>query len=147
MDLSDQAIETKFPELRFKGYKLTSPATPEYNCIAWAAGVDDVWFEPDPYFQFGWPDNVPREYSLIAYKLLYQEFGFVECVDGELEDGFLKIAIYTDQSGLPTHASKQLKSGLWSSKLGPYKDIEHTLDGLSHGTYGEISVFMKKQFT
>ena len=42
------SIEAAFPALVGTGYFVTSPATPEYNCIAWAAGETDRWWWPDP---------------------------------------------------------------------------------------------------
>lgn len=45
--MSVEEIEKAFPNLQIRGYSITSPATPEYNCIAWAAGEAQSWWEPD----------------------------------------------------------------------------------------------------
>ena len=59
------------------------------------------------------------------------------------------MAIFVDSNGVPTHAAKQDadSKGLWKSKLGRYKDIEHTLKGIC-GTfhqysYGNVGVILK----
>jgi hypothetical protein len=36
-----------FANLHSGNYRDTSPATEKYNCIAWAAGVDDDWWGPE----------------------------------------------------------------------------------------------------
>ena len=41
-------IEQYFPNLAATGYAVTSPPAAAYNCIAWAAGVADSWWWPDP---------------------------------------------------------------------------------------------------
>ena len=58
-----------------------------------------------------------------------------------------KIAIYInpDTEGV-THVAKQTKSGIWTSKLGPYKDIEHnTLDSLTGRDFGIVAIIMKRK--
>jgi hypothetical protein len=75
--------------------------------------------------------------------------GYIECEDGSLEPGFEKIAIYAVQEtggGLtPTHAAKQLADGRWTSKLGPYEDIEHTLlENVNCPTYGAAVAYLKR---
>jgi len=71
-----------------------------------------------------WPAGVPRDETLAAFIAAYATLGFEPCVDGTLEVGFEKVVIYM-QSGKPTHAARQLDSGLWTSKLGQDIDVEH----------------------
>jgi hypothetical protein len=40
-------IEQNHPNLAIAGYKITSPDTTDYNCIAWAAGSTEEWWWPD----------------------------------------------------------------------------------------------------
>jgi len=59
-------LRDNFPSITESNSSPTSPATGDYNCIAWAYGKDDVWFEPDHSRQYYWP--IPhREYSIDAY--------------------------------------------------------------------------------
>ncbi len=142
--MSEQEIEKTFPNLLVSGYLITSPATPEYNCIAWAANDTDVWWEPDLLNLSFWPSGIPRIYSLDAYIKAYERLDYAICNTDDYEDGFEKIAIYVDLNKQPTHASRQLDSGKWTSKLGQLEDIEHnSLDGLAE--YGTIAVIMKRK--
>lgn len=77
--------------------------------------------------------------------MAYGTLGYVECADGELEAGFEKVAIYADAQFTPTHASRQLADGRWTSKLGKLEDIEHdTIDNVNCPTYGTAVRFMKR---
>ncbi|MFV1976652.1 MAG: hypothetical protein ACC651_12955 [Candidatus Scalindua sp.] len=143
--MSEQEIESLFPNLPSDGYSITSPVSPEYNCIAWAAGDTEVWWEPDPFYLSFWPSGIPRIYSLTAYISAYETLGYTVCHNDEYENGFEKIALYGDQNKKPTHAAKQLNSGRWTSKLGQLEDIEHnTLEDLIGPEYGTIAVIMKR---
>lgn len=135
-----------FPSLNPANYLITSPETPEYNCIAWAAGDDDVWWEPHPsYF---WPPGVPMEYSLEAYKKAYETLSYVECSESNYEPGYEKVTIYINRYGKPTHAARQLSSGRWTSKLGQNVDIDHeTPEVLEGPAYGTAAVFMRRRVT
>ena len=76
---------------------------------------------------------------------LFLAAGYELCGDGNLEDGYEKIAIYA-KDGEPTHAARQLGDGRWTSKLGKYEDIEHdsldALNGEGFGEYGSVALFM-----
>lgn len=103
---------------------LTSFPTISYNCIAWAAGEDQRWWEPDPAGVGYWPPGVERQMTLDAYVAAYKSIGFSECSDGTLEEGYEKVVLYT-RSGRPTHAARQLSDGSWTSKLGRAEDVQH----------------------
>ena len=123
----------------------TSQAASAYNCIAWAYGRDDGWFEPDAEEQCFWP--IPRrEYSIIAFEELFSSIGYIRCTDALKEDGYIKIAIYTNDNGHPTHAARQLETGKWTSKLGKSVDIEHDSPEVLNGPqYGAPQVYMKRK--
>jgi hypothetical protein len=123
-----------------------SPATTDYNCIAWAASDTDNWWWPDdPLIGYGyWPNGVDRRETIEAFVAAYQTVGFERCDDGILEVGFEKIAIYA-LKGVPTHAARQLADGNWTSKLGPFEDIVHlTLECLKGPLYGEPDTYMRR---
>jgi hypothetical protein len=143
--LSSHQIETAFPALTPSNYRITSPESRDYNCIAWAAGTDDRWWWPDNQYTAYWPDGVPREETLAAFIQAYSLVGYVPCNTSDYESGFEKIAIYTNERRKPTHAARQTQTGRWTSKLGRYEDIEHDkLDDLSGSNYGEVMVIMKR---
>ncbi|MBN2568114.1 MAG: hypothetical protein JXB42_01655 [Deltaproteobacteria bacterium] len=133
-----------FPNL--KTYEITSPPTIEYNCIAWALGDDKRWWWPDPniYSQYYWPPEIPRGESVDNFVKAFETFGYIECDGPELEEGFEKIAIYADKYGKPTHAVRQLESGIWTSKLGQLEDISHDIDGVSGEHYGNVVIVLKR---
>lgn len=136
-------IEEIFPALQSGGYDITSPATKEYNCIAWAAGDSETWWWPNK--DCFWPPAIPQEETLDVFIKVYEAFGYSRCDSDNYEDGVEKVAIYVDSEGTPTHAARQLSNGRWTSKLGKLEDIEHnTLEGLAGSEYGTVAVIMKR---
>jgi hypothetical protein len=138
-------LENAFPRLRQTGYTITSPATEDYNCVAWAAKENDRWWWPDPMGMGYWPQNAPREVTLDAFLTTFSIVGFEICSGDLLEPGFEKIAIYVDAHGEPTHVARQLGSGQWTSKLGKSVDIEHAFDSLDNSKlYGSIARILRR---
>lgn len=136
-------VKQNFPSLDEHTAKITSPQTPHYNCIAYAAGDQTKWWWPDPTYVGYWPSNCVRNVTLQAFQLAFESLGYNLCADGSLEDGYQKIAIY-HLNNQPTHAARQLEDGLWSSKLGNSFDISHTEGCLNGANYGQIAFFMRK---
>lgn len=135
-------IEQAFPNLKDTGYQITSPKNRKYNCIAWAVGDQNRWWQPEPAI-FYWPTGVAREISVGAYVAAFAAVGFTECDNNQVETGFEKIALYA-LNNRPTHAARQLNNGLWTSKLGQLEDIEHALDGLTGDKYGVVVKLLKR---
>lgn len=133
-----------FPNLAATGYTVTSPDTPIYNCIAWAADDDTKWWWPDPDGQCYWPALANRQETITAFVAAYSLLGYRVCPDGAFEEGWDKIAIFTLNDS-PKHAAKQIGDNLWTSKIGRFNDISHTLDGLDGPDYGRPTVFMKRK--
>lgn len=142
----DLRIEKSFTKIHGLGYKITSPENTFYNCIAWAAEDDTRWWWPDMGFQAYWPEGVSRVCTVESFVKAYNTIGYEQCVSGEHESGFIKVAIFTDSNGVPTHAARELPGEtMWTSKLGPSFDISHHIYGLNDGGgYGNPTVFMKK---
>lgn len=139
------SIERTFPNLGSTGYHITSLDTPEYNCIAWAAGVDNQWWWPDSNYESYWHPEAPRIETLEAFTELYGILGYSPCPNSEYEEGYEKVAIYVDAYGKPTHAARMLPSGKWTSKLGRLEDIEHdVLEGLNGRLYGSVAQVLRR---
>jgi hypothetical protein len=136
------SLEKQFPKLQTSPHAKTSPPTPNYNCIAWSAEDNRRWWWPDP--QYYWPDGVKRERTIEAFIEMYSLFGYEVATDREIESQFEKIAIYVDGRAIPTHAARQLRSGMWTSKLGNGNDIAHELDALEGNVYGRVAVVMRR---
>jgi hypothetical protein len=133
-----------FPNLADDDFSPESDPCELYNCIAWAAGVDDEWWDPLGV----WPRDLSASYSAGVFVKLYERHNFVECSDSEPETGFEKIAIYVDDRGDVTHAARQLPDGKWTSKLGLEDDVEHnSLECLAGGEYGNPSRFLKRRLS
>ncbi len=131
-----------FPRLTPSNHRVTSPATRRYNCVAWAAGEFHRWWEPGKF----WPcPLLGKAFTVDDLTAAFRTIGYAPCPDGTWEPGFEKVAIYAEEFDDPTHASRQLPDGRWTSKLGPDEDIEHdTADDVAGGLYGEVFQFMRR---
>ncbi len=78
-------MEDCFPQLTELGYGITSPQTPRYNCIAWAAGDTRRWWWPDPSPFAYWPPGIPRENTLPHFIEAFRTLGYEPCRDAGLE--------------------------------------------------------------
>src|SRR5205814_3779419 len=118
-------IEATFPDLKAAGYRITSPATPGYNCFAWAGNDTRRWWQPVALRGFYWPEEVPGELNLENLAAVYKPLGYSACKTADFEPGLEKLAIYAAADGMPTHAARQLGADKWTSKLGELEDVEH----------------------
>lgn len=137
-------LKTQFPNLAADNHQITSNIDVNYNCIAWAMDENDVWWWPDHMNIAYWPDEVPREETIKAFTQAFLLKGYTQCNDSVLEQGFEKIALYA-LNQKPTHASRQLANGHWSSKLGQFHDISHNIDALDDPEYGNVILYFKRQ--
>ena len=127
---------------RVGSFVITSPASINYNCIAWAAGCTSRWWWPhaDSY----WPSGVPAEETIEAFVKVYATVGYERCDNSELDETYEKIAIYAIE-GRPTHAARQLEDGRWTSKLGEGEDIIHeSLEALDCEMYGSAVSYLRR---
>jgi hypothetical protein len=132
-------MPSPFPRLTNPTF--TSPATDQYNCIAWAFSNNSRWWWPKRGY---WPLPVnPSDSVVDAFEALFAHDGWVETDNRTLEDGFSKIALYSI-NGIITHAARQLATGEWTSKLGRNVDIAHAIDEVEGPQYGTIFRIYKK---
>jgi hypothetical protein len=130
-----------FPNSITEPFFITSPETNSYNCIAWAFGDDTKWYWPENFFY--WPSNIRRKLDIQSFIELYQLIGYEICENSNHEIETEKVAIFTSQDGLPTHAARQLPNGNWTSKMGQWHDVEHTLNSMNNSKpYGNSTVIM-----
>jgi hypothetical protein len=142
-DLAAMIDDPNFPRLTAANHRLTSPATPNYNCIAWSAGDTDHWWEPGVFWPVETPDD---DFGIGILERAFQSLRFSDCPDGSFESGFEKVALF-GSSLYYTHAARQFPSGKWTSKLGRSEDIEHDeADDVAGGIYGEVVQFMKRPY-
>jgi hypothetical protein len=149
MSKERRQIEGHFPRLINGSYSVTSPMDVSYNCIAWAAGDDGHWWEPVQAGGYYWPPGIALEVTLAVYVRAFRRLGYRECESADLEEGYEKIAVFTDARGDPTHAARQLENGRWTSKLGGSYDIEHEsledVGGQERDSYGEVAVVLRRE--
>jgi len=131
----------EFPRLTATNYRVTSPATSDYNCIAWAAEDEHHWWQPGVF----WPlAGSSADFGIEVLVEAFRSLGFEPCANAEFELGVEKIAIY-GSSLFYTHAARQLPGGTWTSKLGRDVDIEHDMPtDVAGGLYGEVVRFMSR---
>lgn len=132
-----------FPRLDHLNHRVTSPPTPDYNCIAWSAGETTRWWQPGSF----WPvESPPDDYGIGILEQAFRTLGFEDCEnDEQLEPGYEKVALYGSML-FYTHAARQLPDGRWTSKLGRSEDIEHdSPQAVAGGVYGELLQIMKRR--
>jgi hypothetical protein len=95
-----------------------------------------------------WPHGVTRKVTVQAFLQAYATRGYRLCYDNSLEEGLEKIALFGKEEGgtiIPTHAALQLSSGKWTSKLGPFEDVEHpSVDAVNGPTYGSVVCYLSR---
>jgi len=132
---------TNFPNLSPANHRIIGPATHRYNCIAWAGHDTEHWWEPGSHYFWPVPAS-ESECSVADLVAAFATLGFETCDAGNLEEHF---AIYAYEVSECTHAARQLPTGCWTSKLGPWELIEHhTPQDVAGGVYGNIFQFMKR---
>ncbi len=139
-------LEQIFPNLASADYQITSPATEDYNCIAWAMNNVDTVFWPDSMDLFSWPDTLPREEDLEVVISFFRSHGYEVCTNPKLERGFQKIALYVVDNDKFTHVARQLPGGDWTSKIAEHQDITHkSLAALIGNRCGQVGCIMKQR--
>ena len=89
--MSRSRIEEEIPELKSCNYRITSPETGNYNCVAWAASCTTRWWWPDKDGFLYWPKDVAREETISAFIAAFEARGYKKCDDGTLESGYEKV--------------------------------------------------------
>jgi hypothetical protein len=135
-----------FPNLPNSQHKKASPESPNYNCIAWAAGRIDWHWWPDTVGWARWPSSVPRSVTVAAFIAAFETLGYRQCSHWNPEFCREKVVIYCDPLGTPTHAARQKYTGVWLSKIGTGNiDIEHeTIESLNGPLYGGPAIALRR---
>jgi hypothetical protein len=142
-------IINQFPDLNSDSkFRISSSVDFKYNCIAYALIITDKWVWPlKDKDGIWWPEELPKNIAINTFIKLFELKSYSVCENGEMEDGFQKIVIYTEEANPNevTHAARQLNDGNWTSKLGSGNDIIHSDPSSIEGEiYGKVSTFMKR---
>jgi hypothetical protein len=137
------------PNLTAGNHTITSPQTPDYNCVSHAVYEETISLWPDEDNR--WPAALQKVETVEAFEQLFSLLGFesIHIRAIGVTPGFEKIAIFaTDKGTLPTHVSRQCNNGRWTSKLGGLVDIGHAdLRCLEGGDYGYVVKLMRRRLT
>lgn len=132
-----------FPQIKDEDYEKTSDPTDTYNCIAWAFGDTKQWWWPTPRYACYWPPGFERSNDLSVVIKICELHGYRKCNNGKHEPGYEKIALFVGDG--VEHAARQLKSGMWTSKIGECEDIEHSgLEPFEGSDYGKVAQYLKR---
>jgi hypothetical protein len=123
--------------------EITSVETAQYNCVALALGDTENWWEADEGYV--WLDDIEYSQSLSALKSLFEKFQFETADNSSFEDGYEKVALFSEDNLNCSHVARQLNAELWTSKLGVSYDISHKINALENGIYGKIVSIMKRK--
>lgn len=131
---------------------ITSSKTPIYNCIAWAADEIHQWWEYGAKTLLGaptfWPPGYPPGDTWPEVANLFIAFlRYAPTSSRRPRAAYDRVAIYGLDDKTFTHIARQLKSGRWSSKLGEFHDLEHTLtdlEGTGSTGYGLVRTILER---
>ena len=145
MDTSEwrQTLAAAFPRLAREAYQIVGEPTRRFNCIAYAAGDTNEWWEPTGGRY--WPDHATRTQRIEGLVEVFGGLDYEQCGDSGLEAGYEKVALYETHGGF-THAALQTPNGRWRSKMGQGPLIEHlSPESLAGGPYGSPTIHMRRQ--
>jgi len=132
-------------------FDITSRQDYKYNCIAWAGLYTDRWLWPPGGYtldgvRYFWPEEVDANDDIETFIEMFKKLGYELCNDASNEETYRKVALYVDDYGHCTHAARQKRSGVWTSKLGREHDIEHgTPYTIESDAYGTVHSIMRKK--
>lgn len=155
-----------FPNLRkSQKWRLRSPWSDTYQCVAWAACRTDRKWWPLNHTEFYWPTGLPRismpplpwlplpptpvDYLVQGFATL----GYKPSDSRAFEFGFQKVAIYANEGGATHMARQRFFSRMWLTKPGCMEDILHEdlkdIEGdmaATAGTYGEVAQVLRRSW-
>lgn len=140
---NEKIMNDWFPNINSEHLKVLTDGDGHYNCIASAFGDTKKFWWPDDDYGLFWPDDVQKTNDVESFDdLMIRKLG--GSITNELvEPGYVKIALYTDENGEPTHMARQQSDGRWSSKLGGAYLILHDLHEMEDGNYGNVEKIYK----
>jgi len=150
----DKELQNCWPNLKknvnfwYTSFKTFIEETEDaYNCFSWAVGIDNLWLDMYYFQRYFKLDPSSLDHSANGYAFFMEMFDFKICTNGNLENGFEKIAIY-EQYGEFQHVALQKSNGNWKSKMGQMEDIEHKdlndISGIGQDRYGTPKIYMKR---
>jgi hypothetical protein len=140
----DLDLEEDCPGLKLHPYRITSPVDPKYNCVAFAVGDLNNFWDAVGVRGYYWPSPEADAGTVEGWIKVFQLHGYSETYERVIEAQYEKIAIYATEDG-PQHVARQKASGIWTSKMGKGVDAEHTLEALEGELYGTVVKIMRRK--
>ena len=122
---------------------LNSPETYQYNCIAFAMGMQDRWVDNADIPWHWWPPvhKGGKDTDLIE---AFKYFGFEVCdMDDSLDEKYDKVALYHNGDEW-THAARVVDEGIYHSKFGSSFDGFHSRGDVLQAQYGDPFIIMRR---
>lgn len=124
-------------------FKLLSPFSFQYNCIAYAMGMTDRWVDHSDIPWHWWPP-IEKGDTVEHLKNAFRYFGFEECgMDDHIDDKYDKVALY-HISNRWTHAARIVAEGVYHSKFGESYDGQHSSGNVLKAQYGNVCSIMRR---
>lgn len=134
--MSRSDIERDFPALVHSNYE-TSAEDFNHNCLAFAVGDHNNWWEPPNGHGRYWPPGFPEDVTVPTVESIIRVHGFTVETDLRTNPETDAIAIYAEGNEW-THFAK-FANGTWSCKLGDGHDIFPVrLQDLEGALYGAV---------
>jgi hypothetical protein len=135
--MSMEEIRQSFPLLTLENHQQTSDSDFNYNCLAFALGDTQNWWDPPAQFGIYWPLGFSPDHTVETAKQIIRLSGYTVEVEKDSNPHTDAVAIYADGDEW-THFAK-FTGGQWFSKLGEDHDISHlSLDLLEGDLYGKV---------
>jgi hypothetical protein len=138
-------VDKSFPNSLLEPFKITSPETASYNCLAWALNDTSKWYENDD--DYYWFEGIEKNNTLETIQKIFVNFGFIKTENTEYQVGIERIALFSKDNIECTHLARQQDKDQWTSKLGSSYDVNHTLKSIENGIYGNVVIIMEKRLT
>ena len=135
-----------FPKLGSDtNFKVNSPCTGVYNCIAFAMGLTDRWVDTFSAPGHWWPPIAERSESKESLIKAFEYMGYEICDAADIEDGYEKVVLFCKDDSW-THAAKIIANGVEHSKFGIGWDAIHSGNHIFQGSsYGDEYAYMKRK--
>ncbi len=126
-----------------RNFRLVSPFSFQYNCIAFAMGMKDRWVDHEDIPWHWWPP-VERGSSVKHLENAFRYFGFEYCgMDDEIDERYDKIVLYQLLDDW-THAARVIENGIYHSKFGESYDGYHSSGDVLAAQYGRVCLVMRR---
>jgi len=135
-------VDRDFPALVGVDCEL-SPEDFNVNCLAYALGDNENWWEPPNGYGAYWPAGFPADLTVQTVESIIRLHGFTVEIDRDAAPENDAIAIYAEGNEW-THFAK-FSDGSWSSKLGDGHDVCGVkLEHLEGKLYGEVRKILSR---